>query len=162
LKAPRVRLAWVMVAVAIAALDFLAIRAYLDSYGPWAWLMLLGAMPMANVLAVGLLIARQRPKSRAFLLGFQTVGAAALALHVILMILVIEPMGASTPCNQLLEWYLDLVCRPIVASIGNDQSLVLAAVQFSVVVVLLGWPQLAFALIGGFLSRRYQVTITRR
>jgi hypothetical protein len=29
-------------------------------------------------------------------------------------------------------------------------------------VALLGLPQLAFALLGGFLSRRFRITITRR
>jgi hypothetical protein len=29
-------------------------------------------------------------------------------------------------------------------------------------VVALGWPQVAFALIGGFLSRRFKITVTPR
>ena len=33
-----------------------------------------GALPMANVLAVGLLIAQQRPGSRPFMLGFGAFG----------------------------------------------------------------------------------------
>src|SRR4051794_21903333 len=77
---PRFRIAWGMVAVAIAALDFAAIRASLEFRE--AVLLVLGALPMANVLAVGILIARQRPGSRPFLLGFEAFGAMALALFI--------------------------------------------------------------------------------
>ena len=52
---PRFRIAWVMIFVAIAALDFAAIRAFFVS-GDVA-LLVLGALPMANILAVGILIA---------------------------------------------------------------------------------------------------------
>jgi hypothetical protein len=60
-KVPRFRIAWLMVAVAIAALDFAAIGAILgsgaDDFGIF---LLLGALPMANVLAVGILIGQRR------------------------------------------------------------------------------------------------------
>src|SRR3954454_2036881 len=77
---PRFRIAGVMVAIAIAALDFAAIRAFLDI--PDVFLLVLGAVPMANVLAVGILIGQQRPGSRPFLLGFEAFGAMALVLFV--------------------------------------------------------------------------------
>ena len=80
MKMPRFRIAWIMVAVAIAALDFAAIRASLDIRE--AVLFVLGALPMANVLAVGILIAQQRPGSRPFFLGFEAFGAMALALFI--------------------------------------------------------------------------------
>ncbi len=77
---PRFRIAWVMVAVAIAAFDFGAIRAM---FGSWGHSLLLGALPMANVLAVGILVGQQRPGSRPFLLGFEVFGAMALAFYVV-------------------------------------------------------------------------------
>ena len=46
--------------------------------------LVVGALPMANVLVAGLLIARQRPRSRPFLLGFEVFSAIALALYVVL------------------------------------------------------------------------------
>ena len=72
---PRFRIAWVMVAVAIAALNLAVIRVLLGS--PVGELVVLGALPMANVLAVGLLIGLRRRGSRPFLLGFEAFGAMA-------------------------------------------------------------------------------------
>jgi hypothetical protein len=161
-RVPRFRIAWVMFAVAIAALNFGAIRACFDSPFAWNEFVLLGALPMANVLGLGLLIAQQRPKSRPFLLGFVTFGAAALALYVALLILLTDPSGASTTYGDLINWYIGLADYPIGAAIALDRRFLFTLVFIPVVVVMLGWPQLAFALIGGFLSRRYKVTITRR
>jgi hypothetical protein len=81
---PRFRIAWLMVAVAIAGINFAAIRALLDLNGTAAQLLLVGALPMANVLIVGIMIARQRVRSRPFLLGFEVFGAIALALYIYL------------------------------------------------------------------------------
>jgi hypothetical protein len=41
-------------------------------------------LPLANVLIVGIMIARQRVRSRPFLLGFEVFGAIALALYIYL------------------------------------------------------------------------------
>ena len=143
---PRFRIAWVMVAVAIAALDFGAIRPLL---GPYAnvldhmrgSLLLLGALPMANVLAVGMLIGHRRPGSRPFLIGFEVLGAMALASFI-----------AVATCfpREVVLTYLNPVLAPI------D----LIPIQAFVAVVMLGGPQAAFAVIGGFLSRRFKLTIT--
>jgi hypothetical protein len=108
------------------------------------------------------LVAQQRPKSRPFLLGFETFGAAALALNVALTLLLTDPWGASTTYGNLIFWYLNLVGAPIETAIGPDRPVLLNLVLMLVIVFMLGWPQLAFALIGGFLSRRYKVTVTRR
>ena len=71
-----------MVFVAVAALDFAAIRALVSSNSLVAGLLLVGALPMANVLAVGLLVAQRWPRSRPFLLGFEVFGAMGLTLYV--------------------------------------------------------------------------------
>jgi hypothetical protein len=154
-KMPRFRIAWIMVAVAIAALDFAAIRASLDIRE--AVLFVLGALPMANVLAVGILIARQRPGSRPFLLGFEAFGAMALALFITAAV-------ASLPFDEymLIVYYLAPVLRLIQKSIRQDQPLVFVPIVLFAYVVMLGWPQVVFALIGGLLSRRFKVTISRR
>ena len=77
---PNRLIAWVMVAVAIAALDFGAIRALLRFASLMGELLILGTLPMANVLAVGLLIGQRRPGSRPFRLGFEAFGVMAVAL----------------------------------------------------------------------------------
>jgi hypothetical protein len=153
-KIPRFRLVWVMVAVVIAALDFAAIRAVLDSSSNWSEILLVGILPMSNVLAVGLLMGQRRPGSTPFLLGFETFGAMALASYVAL--------SRSFPGPGPMHSYVSIVIDPVVAIIPHDRPFVFVPIACSVVVVMLGLPQLAFALIGGFLSRRYKVTITRR
>jgi hypothetical protein len=87
---------------------------------------------------------------------------AALALNVALTILLTDPWGASTTYGDLMTWYLMLVGSPIETAIGRDRPVLVNLVLVFVIVVMLGWPQLAFALLGGFLSRRYRVCITRR
>ena len=84
MKAPRFRIAWIMVAVAIAALDFGAIRALLGLESKISNTLLLGVLPMANLLAGGILIGRQHPEYRPFLRGFVAFGAMASALCVFL------------------------------------------------------------------------------
>lgn len=146
-----------MVAVAIAAIDFGAIRAlFALRAGNAAVFLLVGALPMANVLIVGLLIARQRPGSRPFLLGFELFGAIALTLYTHL---------ATPPHNNVngpIEWYVSLVLDPLHPLIRPYSPLVRAAIGASVGVLVLVGPQVVFALIGGLLSRRFKVTITRR
>ena len=85
MKALRFRIAWVMVSIAIAAIDFAVIRAMLRY--PEIGIFVLGALPMVNVLVVGILVAQQRPRNRPFLLGFAVSGALVVALFVALMIL---------------------------------------------------------------------------
>jgi uncharacterized protein YggT (Ycf19 family) len=143
-KVPRFRIAWVMVAVAIAALDFAAIRAL----SGWGHRLLLGALPMANVLAVGILLGQQSPGSHPFLLGFEAFGAMALAFYVALVSFFpdsYEPIGS----------YLALLVEPMEKFIGRNRPFILIPIAYFVAIIMLGWPQVAFALIGGFLSRRF-------
>lgn len=79
MRGSRFRIASVMAIIAIAALDIAVIRAIPVIGAPKSELLVLGALPMANVLAVGLLILRPRSGSRPFLLGFVGFGAMALA-----------------------------------------------------------------------------------
>jgi hypothetical protein len=150
-KAPRFRIAWIMVAIAIAALNFAAIRAMFGSRA--SEFLALGALPMASVLAVGLLVGHRRPETRAFLLGFEVFGAMALAIYVTL---------ASCFREEVLIPYLIPILEPLRGTIGQQQPFVLFPAMISIAVIVLGCPQLGFALIGGLLSRRFKVTITRR
>jgi hypothetical protein len=148
---PGFRLAELMVVIAITALDIAISQPLLKSAfggappGPnTPWLLILGALPMANILAVGLLIGLRRRGSRRFLLGFEVFGAAALAIYI-----------------ALASSYPDFFLRPyILASLEflqlspprppwtTPQSLRLGLLASAVV---LGLPQLAFALFGGVL-----------
>jgi hypothetical protein len=108
---------------------------------------------MANVLVVGILIGQRRPGSRPFLMGFEAFGAMALAFFIAL---------ASCFPREVVLTYLNPVLAPIERTIGDDQPFVMFPILCVVVAVLLGWPQVAFALAGGFLSRKFKVTISPR
>jgi hypothetical protein len=154
-KAPRFQIGWIMVVVAIAALNFGAIRAMMapgwDRAGGW---LTVGALPMANALVVGLLIARRRPRSRPFLLGFAVFGGTALALYVALVI------GFE---QDVLIPYLNLFMNPLENALGGwNGPIIFVPIVYSVAVLVLTLPQVALALLGGFLSRRFKISITRR
>jgi len=146
-----------MVFVAFAALNFGAIRA-LKGYRPnthTGEVLFVGALPMANVLVVGLLIVHRRRGSRRFLLGFEVFGATALARYISMAIL-------ST--GELLQSYLDLAINPIREAIGRRPFIPfhILIVLYSIIAIWASLPQLAFALIGGFLCRKFRINITPR
>jgi hypothetical protein len=155
-KIPRFQIAWIMVAVAIAGINFAGLRALFDDHraGIEGVLLFFGALPVANVLVVGMLIARKRRGSRPFLLGFEVFGALALALYIV-------AATFSERGNRPLDRYLSLVLDPL-RPVIRPYPFVRVAIEVFVGIVMLVGPQLVFALIGGFLSRRFKVTITRR
>jgi hypothetical protein len=152
-RLPRFSIASIMAVIGIVAIDFAAIRAMLGY--PELGLFVLGVVPMANALAVGILIGQQRPGSRPFLIGFEAFGVMAMALFVAFAST--APVGYG-PINS----YLALLILPMDKIISPDRPLVYFPIACFVIVVMLAWPQVAFALLGGFLSRRYEITISRR
>jgi hypothetical protein len=84
-----------------------------------------------------------RPGSRPFLLGFEAFGVMALILFFGLAICF--PREVVMP-------YLEPFLSRIATIIGQGRPFVLIPIECFVAVVLLGWPQLAFALRRGFLS----------
>jgi hypothetical protein len=162
-KIPRIRIGWVMVAVAVAALNFGAIRAIFAGTGQMGLSWVVGTLPMANVLAVGLFIAQQRPRYYPLLLGFEAFGAMALAFYSVWASYDFEVVASLKPCLDLIE-----------VIIGPDQPFILTLVVISAGVVMLGLPQVVCAMVGGLLahmfftvvgnllSRRFGITITPR
>jgi hypothetical protein len=156
--APRFRIAWVMVAVAIVALDFWVIRALLGPHTSVIghqrdMFLLLGALPMANVLTVGMLAAQRRPGCRPFLMGFEMFGGMALALFIAL---------ATCFPREVVMPYLTPFLAPVEMFIGPGRPFVYIPIGGLVVAVMLVGPQVVFALVGGVLSRKFKVTITPR
>jgi hypothetical protein len=143
-KSPRFRIAEVMAFVAIAALNFTAIRAVWE-YKPYD-LLAIGALPTANVLVVGLLIAYRRRGSRPFLLGFEAFGAIALAVYIAGMSLFPKELGLP---------FIDLVVKPYVTTFGPILTTGYIVILYSLVAVILGLPQLALAVLGGLFSLRF-------
>jgi hypothetical protein len=147
-----------MVAVAIAALDFGAIRAIHDSQTepravPRAFLFYWGALPMANVMGIGMLIGQRRPGSRPFLVWFEAFGVIALALFI----------ASAIWCpSEIMSSYVLPFLDKVQMIIGWSRPFGSVPIAFFGVLVMLCGPQLAFAVVGGSLSCKLKITITRR
>jgi hypothetical protein len=138
-----------MVAVAFVALNFGALRGWSNRNNPEIEanrVLVLGGLPMAYVLAVGLLVGRCRLGSRSFLLGFVVFGTTALALFV---------AAASLFIRELVWPYLNLVLVPL--SFDRHGSYWPLYRQQIVGSVMLGLPQLVFALFGGLVFRKFRI-----
>ena len=147
MKLPRFRIASLMVAVAIAALDFGMIRALsVVQRSPYV-LLVLGVLPMANVLPVILLTGQRRRENRPFRLGFVSFGAMALALFV--AVTWFFPHEMAILFSPLLGYVIKII--------GSGRPLLSDAAQALALVVTVGLPQVVFALIGGFLSRKFMI-----
>ena len=153
MKAPRFRIAWIMVAVAVAAINFAAVRELLDPRAVESCDVFANRRP-----ADGKRVDRRPPRSlcsapgsRPFVLGFEVFGVLSLSVFAFLSFI----FGLSGP----IIWYLEFVFNSLNAVFGVYPAP--STELFACSLMLVG-PQLIFALIGGFLSLRFKVTITRR
>jgi hypothetical protein len=136
-----------MMIVAVAGLNLGVLQARIVRDHP----LLLGALPMANALAVGLVIARPRRGSRPFLLGFLAFGAIAMATYAAVV---------GWFDDQIKTLYIAPVLRYLVNTIRLGRPLTLLLAQDIAFVVLMVLPQFVFALTGALISRKF-VTIRR-
>ena len=165
MRLPRFRITWFMVFVAVAALNFSAIRAWshlrighgIGANGrSFTWInntyddLLFGSLPMVNVLLLGLLLGQRRLASLPFLLGFEAFGVVALGLFVALAFFYTEEF-----VHPYVLWFLRL--RPIQRFAANFSPVVRLPIVYSIVMLLVGLPQLAFALMGGLLFRKFGI-----
>jgi hypothetical protein len=131
--------------IALAALDFRATREMYHVESRTSSLLAKGAMPMANVLVVGLLIRHRRPRSRRFLSGFVVSGAMALAVYVVMTLFVIKFKN-----QDLLNIYIWYIHKEFFLPQGTLRSLQdYPWTYFLAVAVWFSLPQLAVALVGG-------------
>lgn len=145
---PRLSIIELMAVVALFAFDCAAFGVLARAepvYPELVGLIGLGVLPMANVLVVGLLPLLRGGSGRCshFRAGFEAFGGAALLLFLSLTLL------ASHGIHQVI----DAAVRPLVPPMSPVIHIVLP---------ILLMPQLAFALLGGWLNRRFEVTVTRR
>jgi hypothetical protein len=165
-RTPRIRIIWAMAFVAFAALNFGAIRAMSDAQRALYTAQTMeqyqsslhthkvmetleyGALPMANILTVGLLIGYLRRGSRRFLWGFEIFGVLALALFITI---------ACRHMNDLVEPFLKLVL-PFVKPSGPNFTTMGTMITYSTAVVMLVLPQIAIAVAGGFLTRIFRIS----
>jgi hypothetical protein len=84
-----------MAFIALAAFDFRAMRECVQYQGITITFSL-GAMPMANVLVVSLLIRHRCHRGRGFFSGFVVSGAMALAVFIVAMLFAKELINIYT------------------------------------------------------------------
>src|SRR4051794_30757557 len=150
MNTPRFRIAWIMLVVALTALDLGALRAVLDLNSRFLFMLCVVVLPMANILAIGLTLAFLRPRSRHFLRGFEVFGAMALALFFVV----------AMRDEVLVHSYLIPPMALYQATIGPPPPIRQnwPSYQFLIGFCLLSlwatWPQFTFALVGGFLSHK--------
>jgi hypothetical protein len=150
-KLPRLRISWVMVLVAIVGLNCWAIRTVLDYRSPIADRVGRGSLPMANILVLAPLVSYPYRGGRLFLWGLEVFGAAAVALYVAVTIL-----DSTRP--PFVISYLRLVTDPLIRAwgmpLGAAWTIPQLVIGNIIVSLWVSLPQLAFALIGGFLAHR--------
>jgi hypothetical protein len=151
-EGPRIRISSLMALIAVAAVDFVVAGALIEFRTPMDDLLLLGALPMANVLFITRLLVRGRPGSRPFLLGLEVFGATALVLFVLL--------SAFSP-GPVLGSYLGPMVNAVRYSLEPFGTVVCISILCTAAAAMLVLPQLAFALAGGLLFRRFKAGIPR-
>ena len=159
---PRFRIGWLMVLIAVVAINLGAMLLWSASAGPAAGGgfsrltnqgLVLGGPPMANLLAVVFLVGRRHFASRPFLLGFEVFGAMALGLYVAV---------ATLFTKELLFPYVHAVILPLGKPAGQPFSPAQLLLHMSYATAMLGLPQLAVSLIGGFLCGSHRISIISR
>lgn len=132
-----------MAFVVLAALDCVVIRTPLSGRSLTAAMLLLGGLPMANILAAVLLTLdrSERDVYRPWMVGFEVVGWTALLLYA---------SCAYTHPEVLRESVVQTLKS--LRSLGHPTFL-------TAVVAVLSVPQLGLALVGGWLNQRYGIGI---
>lgn len=130
-----------MAIVALVALDCVVVRTPLSGRSLTAGMLLLGGLPMANILAAVLLTPdrSERDPYRPWVVGFEVVGWTALLLY--------------AACAYA---HPDVLRESVVQSLKSLRSLGNPAFLAAVVAVL-SVPQLGLALLGGWLNQRYGI-----
>ena len=128
-----------MLAVVFVAFDLGAIRGLFGVRDTFAELVGVGALPMANVLALAAILGASRPKFPTFLTGFVVFGAAAM------LACLAWAWQSPDSLTMLLLRLLAPVTKALRAASGGPLNYAIAS-------VLLGAPQAIFAVLGGTLA----------
>ena len=139
LTMPRFRIAWLMLIVAFVAFDFGAIRSLSGVRDGFSELVGMGILPMANVLVIVAVIGAKGRGSRPFLAGFVASGQRRCSAA--------SPGPGSAPIPSRGSSF-DVV--PIANWLRTNPS---GPANFVIAGVLLGLPQLSFALLGASCRR---------
>jgi hypothetical protein len=157
MKLPRFSIAWIMAIIVIAAINLAAIRALDGTNTIIGALIVVGSMPMASILMLGIpnLVRglTGRGKIRPFLAGFEGVGWTVLLVYTVSAILFAEWVAGEV--DLFVQFPMNLIGRDA----ANESDPAWQLVGLFVVVLLLLLPQLFFALVGGWLNQRFKITI---
>ncbi len=140
MKLPRFSIAGLMIFVVFAAANCAAVRGLVQPPSVWKELCLFGVLPMANLLAAGLLPwLRYRPHRAGvggFRVGFEVCGVLAIVAFLVLSLRFTD---------YLFQLPQSFFSRYVVLRPGRG-------LVSSALLIFIG-PQLAFALLGGCLGR---------
>jgi hypothetical protein len=144
----RFSIAEMMAIVALVALDCLAIRVSHSSLA--AENAVFVVLPMQSVLAIGLLLMlrrrRRTEKPLPFLVGFEVVGWTCLLICV----------AVCVRAPESVDRHLTYILTPLVDAIGFQQfSTPDLICRYSIAMTYLSAPQLAVALVAGWISQRW-------
>lgn len=156
MRLPRFSVVWVMAFIALAVLSLGAIRAWLSlrtGHGVGVSgqqvkyidntfdLLGYGGLPMADLLAGGLLAGLAHPRFRPFWLGFELFGTMAM---------VVFAVSATLYTEGMIQPRILSVLRSLPRRIYGLSPAVRTSALYAVSATLVVLPQLAVALIGGF------------
>jgi hypothetical protein len=153
-KMLRFSIAKFMLVVTIVALDCIAVRAIPQAVTVFDIFWGFGVLPMANILAIVILIAKRRRRSQPFLWGFETFGLVAVSLCFLLFCVLWicscqDEIGFFIIVRLLGPWLLAMSVDPNRETYGP--------ILFASFAVFITVPQLVFGLIGGLLSRKFKI-----
>ena len=138
----RSAIARIMILVLLVALNFGAYRTRGAAIDPTRYALLLGVVPMVQILGIGYLACRRSRRARLFLRGFLAAGLASMAVYVALAAV----SGGSQIVPAIQSAFTELLVRFPAPLAGR--RFFFAFDTFASLVVLL--PQLVVALLGGY------------
>jgi hypothetical protein len=158
LRTLRLKIASLLVLIVGIGLDLAAIRAWFiyRTNGRVIFnnieVLGLGALPVANALAIGLIGWRIRPRWRPFLAGFIAFGMLALTVYIGLVYWSTE----SVIMPLLLS-----ILRPVSRAIRYANPIWRTGAFYTITVVMLITPLLLAAVIGGVVTHKYLERVRR-
>jgi hypothetical protein len=156
MKLLRFSIAWIMAMIAIVAIDFAVIRCLDGTDSLIVKVILIGSIPMASILVLGLpsLIRRitSRGKHRPFLVGFEAVGWTILLLYT----------GGAILFPESVATAIDSAGELLIGPTGHEDHPAWRSTVLFLGVMMLLLPQLVAALIGGWLNQTSEIRITIR
>jgi hypothetical protein len=165
---PRLSIAVLMLAVMILAADCAVVRSALTTFrhSPSLPVFLIGAVPVADALTVGLLFLGSRLRRHGvvhpFLTGFVASGLAAMLLYALTFL--VAPEAVMAAARELVRPAFDSLKRLGVPSDDRTPAGLVVGYLAEVgsILTVFSLPQLLGAAAGGWVARRLGIALVRR